>query len=273
MLPQQPKTIQSLDSNIKLITFLGSTIIFLSLLKSYVFYSTFGIRITNYISFSEAVLLFLNEIAILTLYSFLLLSLFVLIFYLFRLKFKNATPIDVLLPDRKATFLHKILCLGFYVYPLFYLFYAIVMNVRHYGNPTMFFFLLISFIIIEILIIISVIRLWKKLALNKQESARKVFLYTIFISVIFFYTWALERQLFLFHRNKINKEVIAFHDDKRINLTNKDIQFLGATAKHIFCYNISQKRAIVIDASKFERIEFGSYPYLPGFSIFDLLFH
>jgi hypothetical protein len=43
------------------------------------------------------------------------------------------------------------------------------------------------------------------------------------------------------------KRLVAYQSGKQIPVTSKDVQFLGATGK--------------------------KYPHLPGFSIFDLLFH
>jgi|GEM_PF-4775161 len=59
-------------------------LIFLSILQSYIFYATFNIRITNYISFSESILLFLNEISVLLLYAMLVATGYYLTFLVFR---------------------------------------------------------------------------------------------------------------------------------------------------------------------------------------------
>jgi hypothetical protein len=269
----ESKPIQILDTAIKPISFLGSAIIFLSIIKSYIFYSTFGIRITNYISFSEAILLFLNEIAVMILYFAILCAVFGLVYLIAQSKNKEINLFDLFLPRANAKILLKLTYLFLYAYPLLYLFYALLMNVHHYGRPIMFVFLLVCVVLMEILIFIFIIRVWKKVSANRVSSGKKAFIYAFTLSIIFFYTWSLERQLFLYHRNKINKEVICYKDGKQIVVTDKNIQFLGATAKYIFCYNILREVAVVIDASKFERIEFGKYHSLPGFSIFDLLYH
>lgn len=265
----------SIDSALKLISFSASVLIFLSILKSYIFYATFGISITNYISFSEAILLFLNEVAILLLYYLLLatgLCLTYGIFYVFR---RQTRPIDIFIPDRTSPFIHKLFSAALMLYPIFYLFFAIVKNNRDHSSVKSFLFWLISLSIAEVLILIATINYWKKVRETKQAIRKSVFTYILLASALFFYIWSLDRQLFLFHRNRINKSVIGWVKDKEkpVTLTNDTIQYLGSTGKYVFCYDQVSKKSIIIDAAQFTRIEFGSYSHLPGFSAFDLLFH
>lgn len=273
MPPQETKTLFTTDNTVKLVTSFGSAIIFLSILKAYVFYASFGIRITNYITFSEAILLFLDEIAVLILYFLLIFSLFTLIYYAVSFKNNQYKLIDVLVPSVNSSWIHKLLCLAVFLYPLFYLFYAIVINALHYSHFKLFVFFLISFFFIELMLLLLTISWWKKLVNKKYEMQNKIFGYIFIACIAFFYTWSLDRQLFLFHINKINKTVVAYSKDNTTFLTNRDVQFLGSTGKFIFCYNNKEERAVIIDAAKFDRVEYGTYHHLPGFSIFDLLFH
>lgn len=271
--PEEKSNSFSVEGLFRIVTFIGSTLIFLSILKAYIFYATFGIHITNYISFSEAILLFLNEVAVLIWYFLILSAAVAIMYFLTRRFYPDARLIDIVVPDKTSNFLHKLLSVAVVVYPLFYLFYAIVMNAFHYSSTKIFVFFLVSFVIIEVLIIFLVIELWHYVVKRKYSLQGKVLVYLVFAAILFFYTWSLERQLFLFHRNRINKEVIAISKDKTDTLTNRSIQFLGSTDKYIFCYDLQKKRAIVISTAPYDRIEFGSYESLPGFSIFDLLFH
>ncbi|WP_188931001.1 hypothetical protein [Puia dinghuensis] len=123
------------------------------------------------------------------------------------------------------------------------------------------------------MLIVGVISLWKKVHRYKPFIQKRVFTYLLFMAVMFFYIWSLDRQLFLFHRNKINKPVIGWLKDKRFPLTNDTIQYLGSTGKYVFCYDLKGGRSIIVNVSQFDRIEFGSYKDLPGISVFDMLYH
>jgi len=267
------KNTLTIETLLRTVSFTGSMLIFLSVLQSYIFYATFNIRITNYISFSESILLFLNEISILVLYATLVAALGYVTFFLFRIFIRPIEPIDILVPDEAANWLHKLISLVIAVYPVSYLLYAIILNTLHHSYPKYFYFWLCSLIFVEMAFLAGVIGIWKRIRGIKLFIRRRVFLYFITMAILFFYIWSLDRQLFLFHRNKINKVVIGWVKDKKIPLTNDSIQFLGSTGQYVFCYDLRANRSIVIHTAQFDRLEFGAYHDLPGFSVFDMLYH
>jgi len=271
--PEENTSSFSVEGLFRIVTFIGSSLIFFSILKAYVFYATFGIRITNYISFSEAILLFLNEVAVLIWYFMILSAVIAILYFVARRFHFDIRLIDIIVPDKSSPLFHKLFGTAVVVYPLFYLFYAIVMNAFNYSSTKNFVFIMITFIIMEVVVIVLVIELWRYVVKRKYSLQGKVFGYLVFAAILFFYTWSLERQLFLFHRNKINKTVVAMSKDRTDTLTNRSIQFLGSTEKYVFCYDLNKEMAIVVSTAQYDRIEFGTYKNLPGFSIFDLLFH
>lgn len=263
----------SIETLLRAASFAGSMLIFLSVLQSYIFYATFNIRITNYISFSESILLFLNEISVLLLYATLVAAVGYGTFLLFRLFIPQIKLIDILVPGKAASWLHKLISLGIAAYPVSYLLYAIILNTAHHSHPKYFYFWLCSLVFVEMAFLAGLTGIWKRIRVVKPLIQRRVFLYFITMAILFFYIWSLDRQLFLFHRNKINKVVIGWTKDQRIPLTNDSIQFLGSTGQYVFCYDQKANRSIVIHTAQFERLEFGAYRYLPGFSVFDMLYH
>jgi hypothetical protein len=267
------KSTFSIESLLRTVSFAGSMLIFLSILQSYIFYATFNIQITNYISFSESILLFLNEISVLLLYAMLVMTAYYLTLGIFRLFIPQVKAIDILVPNENSKWLHKLISLTIAVYPVSYLLYAIILNTAHHSHPKYFYFWLVSSIFIEVVVFSGIIEIWKRIRQIKPFIGRRVFMYFIGMSILFFYIWSLDRQLFLFHRNQINKAVVAWTKDRRVFLTSDSIQFLGSTGQYIFCYDLKSDRSIVIRTAQFDRVEFGAYANLPGFSVFDMLYH
>jgi hypothetical protein len=83
----------------------------------------------------------------------------------------------------------------------------------------------------------GLVGVWKRIRDIKPFIQRRAFVYFISMAILFFYIWSLDRQLFLFHRNKINKTVIGWVKTQRFPLTNDSIQFLGSTEAYIFCFD------------------------------------
>src|ERR1044071_5276311 len=110
-------TIYGLENILKWVSSIGPAIIFLSILKSYIFYATYGIRFTSYISFSEAVLLFLHEVAILLWFMLMVLTVVTLLFFVTRRFRKSLNIEEFIVPDSTSSFFHKIICIAVGLYP------------------------------------------------------------------------------------------------------------------------------------------------------------
>lgn len=300
----------SIESLIRWPTFIGSSIIICSIIKSYVFYATYGIQFTNYISFSEAVLLFLHEVAILVWYMLFIATLVIAIYFLLRKYSPSLTTEEIFIPDNSSPFsnrvansIHKIVVLCLALYPLFYLFYFIVKSLERYSSQKIFVYHLVAFLFIELFIITVVLLNWKRKFPVKKKLVKPFLAWLVFSYILLFYTWSLARQLFLFHRNGINKEVSGIKNNvvRRFNLVDssnpvdstvsfqniypdsvahfqdeqalRQVQFIGSTANYLFFYDQGRKVSVVIDVRTFDQVEYGEYRDLPGFSIFDLLYH
>jgi hypothetical protein len=262
------------DDTTKLLSLAGSSFIFLSILKSFIFYNTFGIRITNYLNFSEALLLFIDEIAIFILYVFALFVIIGLIFFISKRLYRISFT-DLFIPSRKTNLFNKSLAALLILYPLFYCPYAISKTVYQFYSTDIFWSLFIILYLTLGLVLYSLYLLWKKYA---DQRDRYIRLYIPAITLLYlslFYLHFLNRQLFLFHQNKIYKSVSCYKDGKKqFNTMPDSIHYLGSTHEYIFFYNYPEKRAIIFESKKFDQVEFGDhYSNLPGFSISDILYY
>lgn len=268
---------KNFEDFVKWLTSVLSCLIAFSIIKSFLFFNSFGIKITNYLSFSECLLLFIDEISIFCWYTLLISTSYLMLFIITKRFVPQIKVLDFLILNWNGSNLVKTISLFIYGLPILYLSKAFILFVYDFTTTLGFVFLTFLVAFYLIFAIVFIYRKGDKISKANKNIHTVLILYLTFIFTVCFYTSSLRRQMFLFHVNKVNQYVACYDKSGQIiiesSFTN-NVQYIGSTKEYIFFYNIESKKTNIYRLSSFEKIEIGQKKFdkIPGSSIFDVLY-
>lgn len=264
------------DIVLKWITSVIGCLVSFSIVRLLVYYRAFNIQITNYLSFSECILLFTDQLALFIWFAIIIISVYTTGYYIFSAIWKDFKYSDLLnLVYHDSKILRIILVLVF-ISPLIYLEIAFVSYNLEHARRIIF----VSSTLFSILALFYIATMFYSVAKSKEQVKRVSTIltaYIIFTCTLCFYTSMLRRQLFVMEVNQLNQQVVCYDaNNQKIVESNfsNNVQYLGSTKEYILFYNRSSGMSSIYRTAAFSRIDFGATNYrkVPGWSIFDILY-
>ena len=235
----------------------GSFLIFVSILKAMFFYFAFGIRITDLIEFSEALLLFFDDI-LFTLASVIIVALYMLIYNATR-RFSHKDK-NILTTLVSGNYMVYIVYLAFTAIGFFL--FMILVEFYHKNWLIVLSYLLGSMPILAMAIIFPAISARtsgaKKLNMDNIKAKEIGMLY---IGIIFLLAIIVTNLLNVYSElekifsGKNLQYVKCVFQDKGTVETNKDTVYLGRTRNNIIFYLPKEKKSLIVatkDLNTFE---------------------
>jgi hypothetical protein len=213
-------------SSIKdIIPIAATTFVLTGIIKALAFYYLFGIRIIDYIDFSESLLLFLDDLIIIAVG---------LMFAVASYFFYGNIPSSM-----RFIGIFIIACNSVYLFVL----------LRHYYHLSLYF----SIVEAVALAIVSSVAFYFVYTGYRQGYPMLLFLITTFlISVIEF---RIKRDYDVIVKEEPEKEVTLQFTDSTMIKTGTDTVYIGRTRKNIFCYVKSSKTALVFKEEAIKDIQ------------------
>lgn len=267
---------KNLEVILKWITSVIGCLVSFSIVRLLIYYKSFNVQITNYLSFSECILLFTDQLALFLWFVIILFLVYTTLYFIisaFVKGFQYKDLMNMVYHDKK--WLRIILVIVFMI-PLLYLENAFIDYTYHHAKRASF----IAYFICSIIALIYAALFFFKLSkgsLQTRQVSDILTAYLVCVCTICFYTSMLRRQLYLVEVNKLNQQVTCYDlSDKKVVESNfsNNIQYLGSTKEFIIFYDMQSKIAAIYKTASFNRIEFGpaNYRQVPGWSIFDILY-
>jgi hypothetical protein len=222
----------------KVLSFIISLLIILSLLKSTLYYSAFGIIITDYLDFSEALLLFFRDIS-----SFFIVTIY---FGAYFFILPSIVPENY----KSGPFNLWLFILFFFIMTI----YLLDLIFIYFFNASILITILISlFIVVSLLLLFYLAkqsRKYSSLIINTNvQNIIIVFLLPSFLAALGAHS-KLEKIITL---HKTDKVSLKLYNKSSLSVS-KDTLYLGRTKSKIFLYDVNQSSSIIINSSDVEQI-------------------
>lgn len=267
---------KNLDVALRWLTSVIGFLVAFSIVRLLLYYKAFNIQITTYLSFTECVLLFTDQLALYCWFAIIIGIVYTTLYFMLSVVIKNFRYADLI----NLVYHHKkwvrILMVILFVLPLIYLVNALLDYNYHHARKSSFIAAAVFSLGVLLYAVVFFFRMAKTNVQTKQAS-NLLTVYIIGICTVCFYTSMLRRQLYLVEVNGLNQQVACFDaNDKKIIESNfsNNIQYLGSTKECIIFYDMGKKTASVYYTAAFARIDFGptNYQQVPGWSIYDVLY-
>lgn len=238
----------NIKKNGKYVPYLGSFLILLGAIKQILYYSFFNFPITEYISISELVTLFFNDILGILFVFFILIVLYVFFsksnrferFKRFVLEDDFKTKFDKLNPV-KSIFSLIFLSVLFVIYC--YLFFTSINE----GIIT----LLISYVITGIAFQIFHV-LWKNYGVNMFENDMLILMFA-FLSLLFTIRSAYFDYKMVRYKGRYLGTSIRTME--KVVTSNTNCLFIGKTQRYVYFYNVKDSSVLVIPIEEVKEID------------------
>ncbi|MBN8675270.1 MAG: hypothetical protein J0L56_14140 [Chitinophagales bacterium] len=241
--PMLPKIDTFVKAFSTFITFLVSV----NIIKNALYYSSFQIKFTDYIDFSEALLLFFDDISV----SIALL--------LYLILFAVIAPPDQyeivnLKKNTKANLsIEELMCLFLLVLN------STIIAIYLISVREIYWIAAISIILLQLIFIIIVYTALKKSLKRKFKefdlSTNLKYVWPL-LSLIFFTLFSLHLKTRKILHGSAKTKIYGVQSDNQIIASSKDTVYLGRTKNYIFLFCKTQKKALIYQSKDFKRLEF-----------------
>lgn len=235
----------------------ASFFVLLSVTKAMIFYSIFGIRILDYLTFSESILLFFDDILI------LVIPLIFTIGYIFIISIYIENKFIF---ENKYILFIKIIALGLIILYLVYL-YKLFSDYFHFTSLFTWGYLYLSLMIagVPFLAIFHKFRekreqykeneKFKGLLLLQKDITRKLLAWVVFISIIGGGIQKLYKDLKYTLAEEPESIVKCEFNDGSNMSSNKDTLYIGRTSSNLFFYLPQSKSALIYKTENLKLIK------------------
>jgi hypothetical protein len=233
-----------LERLIKISSLSGAFLIFCGVLKLSIFYHHFGIDIVDYLTFSEIITSFLDDLNILFLFSLLLIVQSCVAFgYGIN---KTKVPIEIYFEHiMKFAYLHKIKYITF-----FFVFGLIIYFLTFFVGMRYIFIYLIAFCFIQLFSFLFM----SKDDVGKIDIAPVATAIIIIICTIVSVILLSQRDVEV--KSKNNSVVTIYQNSKVFSCSNaNNLIYLGKTDNYTFIYQTVEEKAIILANSEIKEIE------------------